>query len=84
MIYQFGGHHELIDYVNVKNYHPTEELELFISSPAISVEYDKEVGYCTGDIVKFIDERHFTLLGRNTRFVKIHGKRIDLGFISDV
>ena len=81
-IYAKNPNYELIDYVNVKNYHPTEELELFISSPAISIEYDKDVGYCTGDIVKFIDERHFTLLERNTRFVKIHGKRIDLGFIS--
>lgn len=72
----------LIDYVKIKNYAPEQELELFISSPAISVKYDEEIGYCTADVVKFIDEKHFTLLGRNTRFVKIHGKRIDLGFIS--
>lgn len=72
----------LIDYVEIKNFTPEQELELFISSPAISVEYDAKIGYCTADVVKFIDEKHFTLLGRNTRFVKIHGKRIDLGFIS--
>ena len=72
----------LIDYVTIKNYDPEQELELFISSPAISVEYDKDIGYCTGDVVKFTDDKHFVLLGRNTRFVKIHGKRVDLGFVS--
>lgn len=74
--------YSLINYVKIKNYVPAQEMELFISSPAISVEYDEKTGYCTADVVKFIDEKHFTLLGRNTRFVKIHGKRIDLGFIS--
>ncbi len=81
-VFAENPNYTLIDYVTIKNYAPEQELELFISSPAISVEYDEETGYCTADVVKFIDEKHFTLLGRNTRFVKIHGKRIDLGFIS--
>jgi acyl-coenzyme A synthetase/AMP-(fatty) acid ligase len=81
-VFAENPNYSLIDYVNIKNYDPEQELELFISSPAISVEYDKDTGYCTGDVVKFVDEKHFTLLGRNTRFVKIHGKRVDLGFVS--
>lgn len=81
-VFAENPNYSLIDYVKIKNYAPEQEMELFISSPAISVEYDEKIGYCTADVVKFIDEKHFTLLGRNTRFVKIHGKRIDLGFIS--
>ena len=52
--------------------------ELKIDSPAISVDYDSNSGFNTGDVVCFSDNGNFKLLGRNTRFVKISGKRVDL------
>lgn len=55
--------------------------ELIIESEAISNVYDKRLGYNTGDIVEFIGEDKFALAGRNTRFVKIAGKRVDLKYV---
>jgi acyl-coenzyme A synthetase/AMP-(fatty) acid ligase len=56
-------------------------MELKIISPAISVSYDKNSGFNTSDVVKFNEKNNFMLLGRNTRFVKISGKRVDLGYV---
>ncbi len=54
---------------------------LRIDSDAISVTYDRVEGYDTGDLVKF-SENGFELAGRNLRFVKIAGKRLDLDFVA--
>jgi acyl-coenzyme A synthetase/AMP-(fatty) acid ligase len=70
------------DYINNENVkNENEDIELRINSPAISVEYNKEKGFNTGDIIKFTDNGTFILLGRNIRFVKIAGKRVDLQFV---
>ncbi len=53
---------------------------LKIRSDAISVDYDQECGYDTGDIY-ILYEDGFELAGRNSRFVKIAGKRLDLEFV---
>lgn len=74
---------KLFSYVKVVNVDNNSEKELFITSPAISIFYDVEIGYNTGDIVKFTDDNSFILLGRNTRFSKIGGKRIDLNFVQN-
>jgi len=55
--------------------------ELVIDSKAVSNVYDKKYGYNTGDIVEFFDNNKFALVGRNTRFVKISGKRVNLKYI---
>jgi acyl-coenzyme A synthetase/AMP-(fatty) acid ligase len=60
-----------------------DNLEFIIDSPAISVFYNKQEGYNTGDMVKFYDNDKFILTGRNTRFVKIKGKRVDLQYIHE-
>lgn len=57
--------------------------ELKIISPSISVSYDIDSGYNTGDIIELSKNNHFILLGRNTRFAKIKGKRLDLNYVSD-
>jgi acyl-coenzyme A synthetase/AMP-(fatty) acid ligase len=59
------------------------ELELLIDSPAISVNYDKNIGFNTNDLVELDENGNFRLLGRNNRFTKIGGKRVDLYFIRD-
>jgi acyl-coenzyme A synthetase/AMP-(fatty) acid ligase len=56
-------------------------VEFKITSPAISVSYDVISGFNTGDIVNLYPKGKFRLLGRNTRFVKISGKRVDLNFV---
>lgn len=56
-------------------------VEFKIVSPAISVEYDAQSGFNTGDVVELSSEGKFILLGRNTRFVKISGKRVDLHYV---
>jgi acyl-coenzyme A synthetase/AMP-(fatty) acid ligase len=74
-----------VDVINTKKGHGTEieeNNELIITSPAISTIYDENIGYNTGDVVEFHDTDNFILLGRNTRFVKIKGKRIDLNYIT--
>lgn len=73
---------KMFSYVSIILQDKNDEAELIIDSPAISVDYDKKSGYNTGDLARFHDGTSFTLIGRNTRFVKIHGKRVDLGFIS--
>ncbi len=72
---------QLFSYVQIPGHSLNNEVELVIDSPAISVDYDKETGFNTGDVVNFNSDNNFILLGRNTKFVKIHGKRVDLGFI---
>jgi acyl-coenzyme A synthetase/AMP-(fatty) acid ligase len=57
--------------------------ELTIISPAVSVRYNPDEGYNTGDIVTFKKSDSFILEGRNTRFVKISGKRVDLEYVSE-
>lgn len=57
--------------------------ELIINSQSISDIYDKTKGYNTGDIVEFLEGNKFSLLGRNTRFVKISGKRVDLKYVEN-
>jgi len=57
--------------------------ELIIESEAISEVYDKMFGYNTGDVVEFYDNGKFALAGRNTRFVKISGKRVDLKYVEN-
>lgn len=76
---------KLFSYVKTikKQHNEEKENELFIDSEAISVFYDKELGYNTGDMVEFRENNSFILLGRNTRFVKISGKRVDLNFIQN-
>ena len=64
---------ELLSYVKIKNLRLQEEIELYIDSPGISVDYNSDTGYNTGDMVNFYSDEKFLLLGRNTRFVKIHG-----------
>jgi len=71
----------LFSYVEILNSELNVDKELIISSPAISVNYQLENGYNTGDLVHFHSNSLFSLLGRNTRFVKIHGKRLDLKFV---
>jgi len=56
-------------------------VELRLLSPAISVNYDINKGFNTGDVVQLSTDGKFILLGRNTRFVKISGKRIDLNYV---
>lgn len=70
---------KLFSYVHIKNSRSdsTEYQELCIDSKAVSVEYDSRTGYNTGDLVEFF-ENSFVLQGRNSRFVKIGGKRVDL------
>jgi acyl-coenzyme A synthetase/AMP-(fatty) acid ligase len=55
--------------------------ELLIKSPTISVEYSDIAGFNTGDIVEVLENTKFKLVGRNTRFVKISGKRVDLKYV---
>ncbi|HPP04519.1 MAG TPA: AMP-binding protein [Spirochaetota bacterium] len=74
---------KLFSYVKIKSHFNEKEVELFIQSPAISIFYDTEIGYNTGDIVEFKTNNSFILLGRNTRFSKIAGKRVDLNFIQN-
>lgn len=57
-------------------------VELKIVSPAISVEYDFSSGFNTGDVVEVQKDGKFTLLGRNTRFIKVSGKRVDLNYVA--
>lgn len=76
--------YSLFSYIKVLNHVSGQEMELLLNSPAISVDYDQNEGFNTGDIVQFGGDRQFTLLGRNTRFVKIHGKRVDLGFVASI
>ena len=77
---------QLFSYVKIINnncdYYENDEniKELIIDSPAI---YGKEKYYNTGDIVKLSDANKFSLIGRNTRFVKISGKRVDLQYITE-
>ena len=59
------------------------ELELLIDSPAISVDYDRNIGFNTNDLVELDENGNFRLLGRNNRFTKIGGKRVDLYSIRD-
>lgn len=59
----------------------SKDLELSISSPAISVDYPVDTGYSTGDVVTFNDEGRFQLTGRNMSFVKIGGKRVNLNYV---
>ena len=73
----------LFPYVSVCNKAKADEItEFLIDSATISVEYGTE-GYNTNDLVKFTDNdnKSFQLVGRNTRFVKIAGKRLDLSFV---
>lgn len=70
-----------VDIMKVKNDNDDAPMELIINSKTISVDYDKESGYNTGDIVEFKNDNRFKLLGRNTRFVKIRGKRLDLSYV---
>lgn len=60
-----------------------EKIELRISSPTISIDYDNTDGYNTGDIVDLYPDNKFMLLGRNTRFVKISGKRVNLHYVQE-
>ncbi|MCK4798056.1 MAG: acyl--CoA ligase [Spirochaetes bacterium] len=71
---------EWIDYINGEK-EIIDQIELRIISPTISVDYDKRIGFNTGDIVKIFKNDGFMLLGRNTRFVKISGKRVDLHYV---
>jgi acyl-coenzyme A synthetase/AMP-(fatty) acid ligase len=64
------------DYIENK-----EIMEFKIISPAISVDYNPDLGFNTGDVVKFYTDNKFILLGRNTRFEKISGKRVDLHYV---
>lgn len=69
------------DYIN----HTEEDkkiVELKIISPGISISYDLLEGYNTGDLVELQKNNKFILLGRNTRFVKIAGKRVDLNYVN--
>ena len=68
------------EYLNSEN-DKTNIVEFKIVSPAISVEYDVHSGFNTGDIVELSHDGKFILLGRNTRFVKISGKRVDLHYV---
>ena len=73
----------LFPYVSVCNKAKADEItEFLIDSATISVEYGAD-GYNTNDLVKFKDNDNskFQLVGRNTRFVKIAGKRLDLSFV---
>ncbi len=73
---------ESTDYIDSQNIMNTnEEKEFKIISPAISVNYDKKNGFNTGDVVSFSKNGNFILLGRNIRFVKIAGKRVDLQYV---
>lgn len=58
-----------------------KEIELQVTSPTISVEYNHALGFNTGDVVDLYSNSLFRLLGRNTRFVKISGKRVDLNYV---
>lgn len=70
------------DYIeNKKGEKDRREVELRINSPAISINYNKEIGFNTGDIIQFTENGTFKLLGRNTRFIKIAGKRVDLNYV---
>lgn len=71
------------DYIDINKNNNAKQVEFKIVSPAISVEYDLINGFNTGDIVELYQDNKFTLLGRNTRFVKISGKRIDLNYIQE-
>lgn len=75
---------ELFSYVDIVKSQEVEDdkaRELLILSPSVSVDYDKTAGFNTGDVVEFIGDNKFILLGRNTRFVKISGKRVDLNYV---
>lgn len=70
------------NYINNQNIIDTdEEKEFKIISPAISINYNKKNGFNTGDIVSFTKNGNFILRGRNIRFVKIAGKRVDLQYV---
>jgi len=71
------------DYIESESEGEIKQIEFKISSPAISVQYDNETGYNTGDLVELYPNGSFLLLGRNTRFVKINGKRVDLLYIGN-
>ncbi len=73
---------EIFSYVKVMS-NEGGEVELFIDSPAISVLYDKDIGFNTNDLVELDSNNNFKLLGRNNRFTKIGGKRVDLYFVRD-
>jgi acyl-coenzyme A synthetase/AMP-(fatty) acid ligase len=75
---------ELFSYVDIVKSRENEDekaRELLILSPSVSVDFDKTVGFNTGDIVEFTGDNKFILLRRNTRFVKISGKRVDLNYV---
>jgi len=71
------------NYIESESDNETKQIEFRISSPAISVKYDNEIGFNTGDLVELYPNGSFLLLGRNTRFVKINGKRVDLLYIGN-
>ncbi|MBN2546491.1 MAG: AMP-binding protein [Spirochaetes bacterium] len=71
------------DYLETETINETKVVEFRITSPAISVKYDNQNGYNTGDLVELHPNGSFLLLGRNTRFVKINGKRVDLLYIGN-
>ncbi|MCG8569573.1 MAG: acyl--CoA ligase [Spirochaetes bacterium] len=56
---------------------------LIIDSPAISIAYQPTEGYNTDDLVEFNEQQQFKLVGRNNRFVKIAGKRLDLDYVKE-
>jgi len=70
-----------VDIVKSSELEDEKASELLILSPSVSVDYDKSAGFNTGDVVEFIGDNKFILLGRNTRFVKISGKRVDLNYV---
>ncbi len=75
----FDDWNDYIDNENIQK--EKDEIEFRINSPAISVDYNKKTGFNTGDIVKLFENGTFILLGRNVRFVKISGKRVDLQYV---
>lgn len=73
---------QTFSYVNIiKKRADYESRELFIESPAISIDYSDIDGYNTGDIVIFNSAGNFQLTGRNKSFIKVGGKRVNLNFV---